>query len=152
MTGALKKAWTEMVQPLISRPRRFQVAALCCKDTKAGARILLISSRDSGRWILPKGWPIDGLNAPDAALQEAWEEAGVKPANISRDPLGQYEYEKRMDGDVPVDVDVQVYRVDVDKLSDSYPEADERNRKWVTLEEAVEMVDEDSLKELLRQL
>ena len=152
MTGAFKKAWAEVVQPMFSRPRRLQVAALCCKQTEKGERVLLITSRDTGRWILPKGWPIDGLTAPDAALQEAWEEAGVKKAHIRRTPVGSYEYDKILEGGVPVPVDVQVYRVDVDKLADAYPEADERTRRWVSPADAAELVDEDSLKDLLRQM
>lgn len=152
MTSAFKKAWAEVVQPMISRPRRLQVAALCCREGDKGTKVLLITSRDTGRWILPKGWPIDGLTAPDAALQEAWEEAGVKKARIRRKPVGSYEYDKRLEGGVPVPVDVKVYRVDVDKLADTYPEADERRRRWVSPQEAAELVDEDSLKTLLRQM
>lgn len=152
MTGAFKRAWAEVVQPMISRPRRIQVAALCCKEGDKGTKVLLITSRDTGRWILPKGWPIDGLTAPDAALQEAWEEAGVKKARIRRVPLGSYEYDKLLEGGVPAPVDVQVYRVDVDKLADSYPEVNERTRRWVSPAEAAELVDEDSLKDLLRQM
>ncbi len=152
MTDAFKRAWAEVVQPMISRPRRLQVAALCCKNTPNGLRVLLITSRDTGRWILPKGWPIDGLMAPDAALQEAWEEAGVKDARIDRTALGSYEYDKILEGGVPVPVEVQVYRVEVDDLADVYPEVDERTRRWVTPQEAAELVDEDSLKDLLRQM
>ncbi|MCM2561516.1 NUDIX hydrolase [Lutimaribacter sp. EGI FJ00015] len=152
MTGALKKAWAEVVQPMIFRPRRFQVAALCCKTGPDGLRVLLITSRDTGRWILPKGWPIDGLTAPEAALQEAWEEAGVKEARIEGGGIGRYDYDKRLRGGVPVPVEVQVYRVEVLRLSDTYPEVDERTRRWVSPAEAAELVDEDGLKALLLQL
>jgi 8-oxo-dGTP pyrophosphatase MutT (NUDIX family) len=152
MTGAFKKAWAEVVQPMISRPRRIQVAALCVKGPGDKQAVLLITSRDTGRWILPKGWPIDGLSAPDAALQEAWEEAGVKKARIEREMLGSYDYDKILDGGVPVPVEVQVYRVTVEQLVDNYPEAEERTRRWVSPAEAAELVDEDSLKALLLQM
>ena len=152
MAHVFTKAWEEILKPMIFRPKRVQVAALCYRQSQAGVDVLLVTSRGTGRWILPKGWPIDGLTAPDAALQEAWEEAGVKKAHIRRTPVGSYEYDKILEGGVPVPVDVQVYRVDVDKLADAYPEADERTRRWVSPAEAAELVEEDSLKDLLRQM
>lgn len=152
MMNQLKAAWTGMVQPLLSRPKRLQVAALCLRDTDTGREVLLITSRDTGRWILPKGWPIDGLTAPGAALQEAWEEAGVKTGTIADAPLGSYDYDKRLEGGVPVSVEVKVYAVEDVQLTDTYPEVDERNRRWMSPEEAAGLVDEQGLREILRQL
>ncbi|MCD1626791.1 MAG: NUDIX hydrolase [Paracoccaceae bacterium] len=152
MMNQLKAAWTGMVQPLLSRPKRLQVAALCLRDTDAGREVLLITSRDTGRWILPKGWPIDGLTAPGAALQEAWEEAGVKTGTITEVPLGSYDYDKRLEGGVPVSVEVKVYAVEDVKLMDSYPEVEERNRRWLSPSEAAGLVDEPGLQDILQQL
>ena len=149
MMNQLKAAWTGMVQPLLSRPKRLQVAALCLRDTDAGREVLLITSRDTGRWILPKGWPIDGLTAPGAALQEAWEEAGVKTGTITEVPLGSYDYDKRLEGGVPVSVEVKVYAVEDVKLMDSYPEVEERNRRWLSPSEAAGLVDEPGLQDIL---
>jgi 8-oxo-dGTP pyrophosphatase MutT (NUDIX family) len=56
---------------------RTQFAALCYRVVKKKVKVLVISSRGTGRWIVPKGWPMDGKTPADAALQEAWEEAGV---------------------------------------------------------------------------
>lgn len=152
MMNQLKAAWTGMVQPLLTRPKRLQVAALCMRGTGASREVLLITSRDTGRWILPKGWPIDGLSAPGAALQEAWEEAGVHSGAITEDPLGSYDYEKKLEGGVPVSVEVKVYAVTDVQMSDDYPEADERNRRWMSPAEAAALVDETGLRDLLRAL
>lgn len=152
MTGALKKAWTEMVLPLIQRPKRVQVAALCYRTDDTGKKVLLITSRGTGRWILPKGWPIDGLNGAEAALQEAWEEAGVKEAEIGSKAIGQYEFVKGMDSGGEVPVQTHVYLAQVHTLADDYPEVSQRKRKWVTPAEAARMVDEPGLRKILRNL
>ena len=152
MINQLKAAWSGMVQPLLTRPKRLQVAALCQRGDGSAREVLLITSRDTGRWILPKGWPIDGLTAPGAALQEAWEEAGVKSGTITETPLGSYDYAKRLDGDVPVPVEVKVYAVEDVRMSDDYPEVDERNRRWMPPAEAATLVDEPGLRDILRNL
>ncbi|MEP2531344.1 NUDIX hydrolase [Shimia sp.] len=152
MTDALKNALSSVVVPLLRRPKRLQVAALCFRGDGATRKILLITSRDSRRWVLPKGWPIDGLDAPGSALQEAWEEAGVKKATIDPEILGTYDYDKRLDGGAEVKVEVQVYATEVDKLVDVFPEMEERNRKWVSPTAAADMVEEPGLQQLLRQI
>lgn len=152
MLTQLKAAWSGMVQPLLTRPKRLQVAALCLRGRGKKREVLLITSRDTGRWILPKGWPIDGLTAPGAALQEAWEEAGVTSGTITDTPLGSYDYDKRMAGGVPVAVEVKVYAVENVQMSDTYPEVEERNRRWMPPAEAATLVDEPGLRDLLRKL
>lgn len=152
MLTQLKAAWSGMVQPLLTRPKRLQVAALCLRGHGKKREVLLITSRDTGRWILPKGWPIDGLTAPGAALQEAWEEAGVTSGTITDTPLGSYDYDKRMAGGVPVAVEVKVYAVENVRMSDTYPEVEERNRRWMPPAEAATLVDEPGLRDLLRKL
>ena len=59
-------------------------------------QVLLVTSRGSGRWILPKGWPMDGKTPAASAAQEAWEEAGVDGTPDSR-PLGLFSYNKSLD-------------------------------------------------------
>ncbi|WP_204113734.1 NUDIX hydrolase [Shimia biformata] len=152
MTEALKDALASVVGPLLRRPKRVQVAALCYRERKGDKQVLLVTSKDTKRWIVPKGWPIDGLDAAGAALQEAWEEAGVRKANISDKPLGSFHYDKRLDGGAPMPVEAQVFGVEVKKLEDEFPEAEDRTRKWVSPEKAAEMVDEPELQSLLRQI
>ncbi|MFD1159829.1 NUDIX hydrolase [Roseovarius aestuarii] len=152
MTNAMKKAWTGLVQPLLQRPRQFQVAALCYREVEGRTEVLLITSRDTGRWILPKGWPMDGMDAPDAALKEAWEEAGVKTGDLDKDPIGAFDYEKRLDDGYESPVHAQVYKVKVVEMTDEFPEADERSLSWFTPDEAANKVKEPGLQEILRQI
>ena len=138
--------------PILQRPKRVQVAALCYKNTEDGKKVLLITSRDTGRWILPKGWPVEGKDGPGSALQEAWEEAGVSKADIEEEPMGYYEYAKGLDNGVSVPVETQVYMTRVRNLKKSYPEVDERERQWFSPGEAANLVDEPDLKEILKAL
>lgn len=148
---AFVKSHFEGALRLILRPaRERQVAAVCYRKTRAGKKVLLVTSRGTGRWIVPKGWPIQGLDDPQAALQEAWEEAGVKSADIQTDPVGHYDYDKkRSDGDV-TPVQAQVYLAEVETLADSYPEDHQRERRWFTQDEAASRVKEPELKAILR--
>jgi 8-oxo-dGTP pyrophosphatase MutT (NUDIX family) len=152
MTFDFKQAWTDMVQPILRRPRDVQVAALCWRVHEGRTEVLLITSRDTGRWILPKGWLIDGLDGPRSALQEAWEEAGVKEADLITDPIGSFDYDKRQDSGYDIPVEANVYKARVITLADEFPEVDERTRKWVTPEEAANMVREPGLQRILRNM
>ena len=129
------------------RPPVLQVAALCM-DPGTG-RLLLITSRGTGRWIIPKGWPMTGRSAAGAALREAWEEAGVC-GRAQESPVGQYAYNKKQGRGLGIPINVQVYLIRVTGLDDDYPEAGERERKWFTPAEAADLVDETELKALLR--
>lgn len=152
MMHVFKRAWADMFMPILRRPKRVQVAALCYQDTDEGKRVLLITSRDTGRWIVPKGWPIDGLDGPGAALQEAWEEAGVKQADIQTDPVGLYGYDKGLGEGMTVPVEARVYLTRVRDLSEDYPDSDIRKRAWFSPQDAANLVDEPDLKEILRTL
>ena len=150
MKAVLDGFWSSYVQPMLQRPPRVQMAALCYRTEKAETQILLITSRDTGRWIIPKGWPIEGKTSGETALQEAWEEAGVRSDATAPEPLGSYTYEKRFDSGLSATVETMVYSVAVERLSDTFPEADERNRKWVTPAEAANLVAEPELQALLK--
>ena len=129
-----------------------QVAALCYRQGEAGKEVLLITSRDTGRWIIPKGWPIIGKDAPQAAMQEAWEEAGVKSGRIKDKAVGTYRYEKNMPKGEDLQIETQVFAVKVGKLKSDYPEVAERRRKWVRSSKAANMVDEPELQKILRDI
>ena len=66
-----------------------QVGALIVRRRRGSCEVMLITSRDTGRWIVPKGWPMRGKPDDEAAAQEAFEEAGVE-GEISRDPVGSF--------------------------------------------------------------
>ncbi len=150
MNVALKTVWDSFLGPLFRRPKKLQVAALCHRGEGDKREYLLITSRDTGRWIIPKGWPIRGLKSNETALREAWEEAGVKNSNASKYPVGTYSYEKRQPSGWALPVETLVFSVAVEDLSEKFPEAHERTRKWVTAEAAAEMVNEPELKEIFR--
>jgi 8-oxo-dGTP pyrophosphatase MutT (NUDIX family) len=152
MTSGLKKAWTELVQPMLRRPKRLQMAALCYTQNGPKKKVLLITSRDTGRWILPKGWPINGKDAPATALQEAWEEAGVSHGHVDEKSLGSYDYDKELDGGLQVPVETMVYSIQVTTMKDDFPEANQRRRKWVSPKKASAMVHEPELRKIIRNL
>ncbi|WP_018634187.1 NUDIX hydrolase [Neomegalonema perideroedes] len=150
MLGAI---WKNFLALLLRRPARFQAAALVYRREAGRLELLLITSLTTGRWILPKGWPEVGLESSGVALQEAWEEAGVRPAE-DRAPvkIGLYRYDKKLEGGAPMRTEVHVYAIPVKKLLDDFPEAGRRERRWVTPGAAAGMVHEPELKALLRRL
>lgn len=131
------------------RDVRTQFAALCYRIKKNKVQILMITSRGTQRWIVPKGWPIDGLTPADCALEEAWEEAGVRGASDGR-CLGIYSYSKDADdlGELPCLA--MVYAVQVQALATTFPEAGQRKRKWMSRKKAARVVDEPELARILR--
>ena len=143
-------AWEELVSPLFRRPFHEQVAALCYRGKGAEKEVLLITSRGTGRWILPKGWPMDGKNSAEAAAQEAWEEAGVVNGKPKQDPIGAFTYDKELDNGAMARCSTKVFSLRVNEMADEFPEACERTRAWVAPDQAAKMVNEPGLKKLLR--
>ncbi|WP_415182024.1 NUDIX hydrolase [Phaeovulum sp.] len=128
-----------------------QYAALCLRRRAGKQEVLLITSRDSGRWVLPKGWPIAGLGASGSAAREAWEEAGVI-GTVSDTCLGHFSYEKTLGTAIARPCRVAVYPLSVDRLADEFPEMGQRKRKWFTPSKAATKVLEPELAQLLAEL
>lgn len=128
---------------------RSQFAAMCYRIQNGKVQILMITSRGSGRWIIPKGWPMDGKTPAQTAAQEAWEEAGVigRPINLC---LGLFSYRKCMDDRDDIPCVAIVYPVKVKKLAKDYPEAGQRKRRWVSRKKAAQMVAEPELARILK--
>jgi 8-oxo-dGTP pyrophosphatase MutT (NUDIX family) len=127
---------------------RRQVGALPFRRTPAGEiEVLLITSRETGRFIIPKGWPMKGLGDPDAAAREAYEEAGVV-GKIQRKPVGDYLYWKRLERTFEL-LKVEVYPLEVRKQRPDWPEKNSRKSGWLSREDAVTLVDEPGLITLL---
>lgn len=141
----------DAIRDAVIRPPELQVAALCRRGAPGKGEILLLSSLNSGRWILPKGWPMNGRSLAEAALVEAWEEAGVR-GRVGPDPIGSYIYQKLRGGGLPVRCNVQVFPVDEVTLAEVYPEAGRRRRRWVTPRQAAGLVEESELRTLLAAL
>jgi 8-oxo-dGTP pyrophosphatase MutT (NUDIX family) len=127
---------------------RMQYGALCWRLGEDGIDILLITSRDTGRWIIPKGWPMPGLAPEAAAAQEAWEEAGVEGV-MNPVCLGRYGYQKLLSVTAQVPCAVAVYGLRVVSLADKFPEVKERTRQWFRQEIAATMVNEPDLASLI---
>lgn len=144
----LKQLWLDL---LGLRPRRMQVAAACLRDGDAGTEVLLVTTRDSGRWILPKGWPVRGRSLAGSAAQEAWEEAGVRGV-VGRAPLGRHVDFKHFGEGFGQQVQVVVFAIRQVELDAIYPEVGQRQRRWFSLEEAAGRVDDPALADLLRGL
>ncbi|MFN3388967.1 MAG: NUDIX hydrolase [Allosphingosinicella sp.] len=112
-------------------------------------RILLITSRDTGRWVIPRGNPIPDLSPRESAVQEGYEEAGITGI-VGPAAIGSYDYGKRRkDGSVdPARVDVFPLRVT--HQSERWPESHQRRKQWFGREAAADAVDEPGLKSLIR--
>ncbi|MEP3346918.1 MAG: NUDIX hydrolase [Litoreibacter sp.] len=150
MLRFIQSLWGAVLAPMFQRPKKLQMAALCHRGVGREKEFLLITSRDTGRWIIPKGWPIRGLDSSGTALREAWEEAGVTNSEVEEDPIGSYDYNKSRNSGLEIPVTTLVYSVEVNDLSEDFPEAHERTRKWVTADAAAEMVNEAELKSIFR--
>ena len=130
---------------------RTQFAALCYRATKKGKhKILLITSRGSGRWIIPKGWPMNGQTPAAAAVQEAWEEAGVRGTTAGQ-CLGLYSYQKQSRRAAPLPIVVMVYPLAVTDMVDEFPEQGQRQRKWFSPKKAAGKVQEPELARILQE-
>lgn len=127
---------------------RVQYGALCWRNGAEGLEILLITSRDTGRWIIPKGWPMVGLAPEAAAAQEAWEEAGVE-GQTNPVCIGRYGYQKCLTVTDQIPCAVAVYGLQVKSLSDKFPEAKQRTRKWFAQPVAASSVNEPDLASLI---
>jgi len=127
---------------------RTQFAALCFRVRRGKVQILLITSRRSKRWIVPKGWPMEGKTPAASAAQEAWEEAGVigKPYDL---PLGVYTYGKSLGVGDDLACMVMLYPVNVKSLAKKFPESAQRRRRWVSRKKAAKLVAEPDLGRLI---
>ena len=112
-------------------------------------RVLLVTSRETRRWVVPRGNPIRDLSPAASAAQEAYEEAGVR-GEVSPAPLGSYSYDKKRKNGEVVLTEVQLFALAVAEELESWPEQSQRERRWFAPGEAAEAVDEAALKDLIR--
>jgi 8-oxo-dGTP pyrophosphatase MutT (NUDIX family) len=131
------------------QPPRLQVGALCWRRTPKGIRILLITSRDTGRWVIPKGWPMRHRTEAEAAAREAWEEAGLRGEVLDRS-IGVYTYRKVLAPGRAIPCAVRVYPLEVREMLKQYPETGQRRAKWFAPDKAARRVLEPELKGLIR--
>lgn len=129
-----------------------QVAAIPVRRLGDGTwQVMLVTSRESQRWVVPKGWPWVNLPDHEAAAEEAWEEAGIRGV-VHDTPLGTFAYEKRRADKVLVPVTVVAYLLVVQEEENDWPERHERRRAWFSPDDAAAAVAESDLKSILRGL
>ena len=126
-----------------------QVGALCVRRRDDGScQVLLITSRDTGRWVIPKGWRAKGLKDHEAAAREAEEEAGVS-GTVKSKPIGNYTYPK-IDETGARTLRVAVFVLVVRQERNHWPEQGQRRRAWFDVREAVKEVGESGLRTLIK--
>lgn len=127
-----------------------QYAAICYRRSPITEEIevLLISTRGSGRWVIPKGWDMPNKLPHQVAEQEAWEEAGVR-GKAKKKAYGYYTYLKALDNLTRVPSVVQVHLLEVSAVFDEFPERGQRNAMWLPPYEAALLIREPELRTLL---
>jgi hypothetical protein len=118
------------------------------KKRDASIRIMLVTSRQTRRWIIPKGNVDDGMTPHAAAAQEAEEEAGVR-GKISRNPLGSFTYDKRIVGGISITATIIVFPLAVREVMDEWKESKWRRRRWFAIDEVADAIEEPELHEII---
>jgi 8-oxo-dGTP pyrophosphatase MutT (NUDIX family) len=113
-------------------------------------QVMLVTSRETHRWVIPKGWPTKGLEPPKVAQREAYEEAGLVGRIIGKRPIGIFHYEKLLPNERLL-CEVWVFLLRVDRQLDDWPEKEQRETKWFDIADASGLVDEGGLAEIIRQ-
>jgi len=132
----------------MSKKGVLQCAALPFRVVDGEPQVLLITTKRTHRWIIPKGWPEPDRPIHEQAAAEAWEEAGVR-GDVSAHSVGAFGYDKvRKNGKVRP-LYVRVFPLAVTEVANDWPEADLRERRWFATAEAAEAVQEPELKSLL---
>ena len=129
-----------------------QAGAIPYRIAEGKVEVLLVTSRDTGRWVIPKGHVEDGMTPQTAACQEAWEEAGVSGEITTSMPLGFVPYLKRLKNGDTCGASIAVYPLLVDKQKNKWQERGERTRAWFAIGEAAKLVNEPALTALLLRL
>lgn len=128
-----------------------------CRATIAPPRrrareVLLISSRDTGRWVIPKGWPIRGLSPANPRRARPTERKAGVGGQIGKRPIGVFEYPKKLDSGKTQTCKVEVFALEQMIQHPTWPEQGQRKLQWFSLTEAVSAVQEPQLKDIIRKL
>ncbi len=126
-----------------------QYAALPIKLVEQRPQVLMVTSRETRRWILPRGRPEKNIKAAEVAAQEAFEEAGVV-GQISTKTIGGFDSTKRLRTGVEAPTRVRVYLLMVEQELDDWPERSQRDRQWLPLDQAIDLASEPGLADFLR--
>lgn len=131
--------------------RELQFGALPWRIGKGGLReVMLLTTRETRRWAIPKGWPMKGRKPAEVASREAYEEAGLIGQIVGKRPLSNFHYEKRL-AKKAIICEVRVFLFRVERQLDDWPEKDQRECKWFEVKEAAGLVEEGGLAEILHR-
>tara|TARA_B100000575_G_C22653838_1_gene400972 strand:- start:124 stop:537 length:414 start_codon:yes stop_codon:yes gene_type:complete len=136
----------------LGKSKTEQAAAFCYKKKKGKKYILMVTSRGSKQWILPKGWIEDDLTEKQLAALEAEEEAGVITKAQKIKKMGVYRYNKWLSQKSSVPVNVNVYSMPIKRLKKKFKERHQRKRKWVTVKKAIKIVSDKDLEAFLKKI
>ena len=125
-----------------------QTGALPWRRRGKKIEVLLVTGRMSKRWTVPKGWPMFGKTLAEAAAREAYEEAGVK-GTVEELPIGRFDHTKTHSVLGILDVTILVYPLEAKRVLSSWPEKGDRERRWLDLDKAAELVENPQLREIL---
>lgn len=128
-----------------------QLGALPFRTEPDGLQVLLATSRETKRWVIPKGWPMKKRRPHEAAAREAFEEAGLV-GDIDETAIGFYEYDKRLKDGATVLCRVDVYPMRVTEQRRRWPEYEQRETRWFAPAEAAASVQEAELAALITNL
>jgi 8-oxo-dGTP pyrophosphatase MutT (NUDIX family) len=132
--------------------KRVQYAALPYRrKADAHTQVMLVTSRESGRWVIPKGWPKKRQSPRASAAREAREEAGVV-GEIGKNSIGSYSYRKRLKNGAVVACEVRVFPLKVKRQQKRWPERGEREIQWFSRAKAARVVRERALSDIIRNL
>ena len=129
-------------------PAHVQTAALPWRMGSKGPEVLLVTSRETGRWILPKGWPEPHETLRASAAREAFEEAGMR-GHVSNEAIGTYFYGKASPSGLVRRCEVHVFLLETVESEKRWPEKRQRNRRWLSPSEAAKRIAEPSLAEMI---
>jgi len=151
MSASSKKTFAEN-EAVQSPAIRQQYGALPYRVAESsGLEILLVTSRETKRWIVPKGWPIKGLKPSKTAAREAYEEAGVRGV-VGSKSIGAYVYDKRLNEKaIVVPCEVRVFPLWVRRQEKIWPEMHQREIRWFAPDDAIASVGENELKAIIAQ-
>ena len=121
------------------------------KGKQGRLRALLVTSRGRGRWIVPKGWPIEDRAPYLSAALEAFEEAGVI-GDIRTHPLASYHYVKEDTDGSRQRRRVTLFGMRVRGTLTNWPECGQRRRQWFDLDEAADIVADPELAHAIRTI
>ena len=132
----------------VSKPANIQYAALPWRQTNGALEVLLITTLRTGRWIVPKGWPLADVAPCDCAAREALEEAGLT-GEIASEPFGAFRYAKQKKSGDSVTCRVEVFTMEVAHQRRSWAEKDRRHLAWCPVSEAMKRVGDPGLRRLI---